>query len=171
VWTLPQTPRKTCLSTFRAINQGCFQLLFSLQYLHNTLLNLVSICVFTLFDDTYPFLLSHLPVHKLLFQCSICGHGGHQECYRAYYADIPMVPVKPSRVNSTQLVDDTGVDDAFPPNRHDVLKSSSPSKAGASEGNQYKADTSSDAPYQVIGHLCASGCGHFCWATTIKGKE
>ncbi|KAF9235674.1 hypothetical protein BU15DRAFT_89510 [Melanogaster broomeanus] len=33
----------------------------------------------------------HLPVRTLLFQCSVCSHGGHQECYRRYYMERPMV--------------------------------------------------------------------------------
>ncbi|KAJ7632721.1 hypothetical protein FB45DRAFT_978405 [Roridomyces roridus] len=34
-----------------------------------------------------------LPVHKLLFQCSVCHHGGHQDCYRRFYLENPMLPI------------------------------------------------------------------------------
>ncbi|KAH6910780.1 hypothetical protein BKA70DRAFT_1271501 [Coprinopsis sp. MPI-PUGE-AT-0042] len=42
----------------------------------------------------------HLPVRSLLFQCSVCKHGGHQACYRQFYlthpmVDLPSVPFLP----------------------------------------------------------------------------
>ncbi|PPQ63564.1 hypothetical protein CVT24_004861 [Panaeolus cyanescens] len=31
-----------------------------------------------------------LPVRSLLFQCSVCHHGGHEACYERYYMETPM---------------------------------------------------------------------------------
>ena len=32
---------------------------------------------------------SHLPVRALMYQCPVCMHGGHQDCYRLYYTRRP----------------------------------------------------------------------------------
>ncbi|KAJ7097842.1 hypothetical protein B0H15DRAFT_920560 [Mycena belliarum] len=94
-----------------------------------------------------------LPVRALLIQCSICGHGGHQACYRRYYIDHPMVPIPTPMVLS-------------------------PSERGRSRGRA--ADDETSAPDSLhtnseddhvvprtqkhLGHACVSGCGHWCWA-------
>ncbi|KAI6119652.1 hypothetical protein EDD17DRAFT_1605846 [Pisolithus thermaeus] len=87
----------------------------------------------------------HLPVHTLLFQCAVCTHGGHQECYRRYYMERPMDPLPSSTVSRGQLRVTT-----------DVVGSAQVN----GKGERYLA-----------GHPCAAGCGHFCWvaATDIDG--
>ncbi|KAJ7905612.1 hypothetical protein B0H14DRAFT_3079020 [Mycena olivaceomarginata] len=89
-----------------------------------------------------------LPVRSLLFQCSICHHGGHQECYRRYYMEHPMVPIPSTSVFSVsesrgrrrgRTADDVTTP-KFPSNIHRHINAS--------------------------GHPCVSGCGHWCWAAT-----
>ena len=49
----------------------------------------VSRLTVSLFTDSI--IHSHLPVRSLLFQCSVCKHGGHHACYRQFYLTHPMV--------------------------------------------------------------------------------
>jgi len=42
----------------------------------------------------------HLPVRSLLFQCSVCNHGGHQACYRKYYMEHPMLELPSASLSS-----------------------------------------------------------------------
>ncbi|KAK7020532.1 WD-repeats-region domain-containing protein [Favolaschia claudopus] len=97
-----------------------------------------------------------LPVRTLLFQCSICHHGGHQACFRRYYMEHPLIPIP----NNSSL---------FP----------SAESRGRSRGrtpDTVSTDVSKDSPEipfqstQItqarLGHPCVSGCGHWCWAAT-----
>ncbi|KAJ7741513.1 hypothetical protein DFH07DRAFT_52395 [Mycena maculata] len=87
-----------------------------------------------------------LPVRNLLFQCSICHHGGHQGCYRRYYMEHALVPIP-------------GVS---------VFSQSAP--RGRSRGSDVD-DEAQETAFQIdhspkqLGHPCVSGCGHWCWAT------
>ncbi|KAG2341601.1 hypothetical protein BDR05DRAFT_888115 [Suillus weaverae] len=87
----------------------------------------------------------HLPVRALLFQCSVCTHGGHQECYRRYHMGRPMVDISTSlSARGRSLIrerDDDGEEG------EDVT---------CSEGRGERT---------LAGHPCAAGCGHYCWAT------
>ncbi|KAJ7685293.1 hypothetical protein DFH06DRAFT_37253 [Mycena polygramma] len=93
-----------------------------------------------------------LPVRTLLFQCSICHHGGHQACYRRYYMEHPMVPIPSTLVLSS------------PENRGRRRGRT------ADEGTAPPQDDAPDTPFQTVqmqkrlGHPCVSGCGHWCWA-------
>lgn len=99
---------------------------------------------------------SRLPVRTLLFQCSVCSHGGHQACYQRYYMQRPMVELPTSfhmiseirgRPVTRNILSNGGDDD-------DMITVNPP-------------ETSSPSPRghtKLIGHPCASGCGHFCWA-------
>ncbi|KAJ7125451.1 hypothetical protein C8R43DRAFT_1030196 [Mycena crocata] len=97
-----------------------------------------------------------LPVRSLLFQCSICNHGGHQACYRRYYMEHPMVSM-PSVLVLSQS-EGRGRSRARTPegetatlvSSHEDL-SRNPSLAGQTQ--------------KRLGHPCVSGCGHWCWAT------
>ncbi|KAJ7509976.1 hypothetical protein B0H11DRAFT_1168825 [Mycena galericulata] len=87
-----------------------------------------------------------LPVRTLLFQCSVCHHGGHQECYRRYYMERPMVPIP-------------GVS---------ILSQSE--HRGRSRGRPIDEEVTESAFHtgraqKQLGHPCVSGCGHWCWAT------
>ncbi|KAJ7285734.1 hypothetical protein C8J57DRAFT_1446565 [Mycena rebaudengoi] len=95
-----------------------------------------------------------LPVRALLFQCSICHHGGHQACYRRYYMQHPMVSIPATipllaQSESRGRTRDRTADDETP-------------LRGASQ------DTEDAFPVgqtnKRFGHRCVSGCGHWCWA-------
>lgn len=85
-----------------------------------------------------------LPVRTLLFQCSVCTHGGHQECYRRYHMGRPMVDIPTSlSARGRSLIrerDDNG------------------------EGEEVTC-SKSQGERTLAGHPCAAGCGHYCWAT------
>lgn len=87
----------------------------------------------------------HLPVRTLLFQCSVCTHGGHQECYRRYHMGRPMVDIPTSlSARGRSLIrerDDNGEEGE---------------EVTCSEGRGERT---------LAGHPCAAGCGHYCWAT------
>ncbi|KAG1810953.1 uncharacterized protein BJ212DRAFT_1526217 [Suillus subaureus] len=87
----------------------------------------------------------HLPVRTLLFQCSVCTHGGHQECYRRYHMGRPMVDIPTSlSARGRSLIrerDDDG-----------------------EEGEEVTC-SESRGERTLAGHPCAAGCGHYCWAT------
>ncbi|KAG2077771.1 hypothetical protein BDR04DRAFT_1064549 [Suillus decipiens] len=96
----------------------------------------------------------HLPVRTLLFQCSICTHGGHQDCYRRYYMGHPMVDIPTSlSARGRSLIrerDDDGEEGE---------------EVTCSEGRGGRT---------LAGHPCAAGCGHYCWATVgghLDAKE
>ncbi|KAH7885076.1 hypothetical protein F5I97DRAFT_1810259 [Phlebopus sp. FC_14] len=89
----------------------------------------------------------HLPVRNLLFQCSVCAHGGHQDCYRRYYMKRPMLELasQPYAARGRQLHrDQDDVNDTV-----DKVKMMERSMAG---------------------HPCAAGCGHFCWAAVAHSE-
>ncbi|KAF7338217.1 WD-REPEATS-REGION domain-containing protein [Mycena venus] len=98
-----------------------------------------------------------LPVRSLLFQCSICHHGGHQACYRRYYMEHPMVPIPSSSVFS--LSESRGrrrgraVDDDAAP-------------VGSMQDDSPEIPFKSSQTQKHLGHPCVSGCGHWCWAAT-----
>ncbi|KAI0003209.1 hypothetical protein BJV74DRAFT_812265 [Russula compacta] len=115
----------------------------------------------------------HLPVKSMLFQCAVCSHGGHQACYRRFYAEMPLVhlpaPQSPSSAGSslkfsaprvcrsTSRSKDRGCDDAI-----DIAVP------------DYAIDASAvvaPSPRQLMGHSCAAGCGHFCWVANFKEEE
>ncbi|OJA08915.1 hypothetical protein AZE42_07365 [Rhizopogon vesiculosus] len=87
----------------------------------------------------------HLPVRTLLFQCSVCTHGGHQECYRRYYMDRPMVDIP----------------------AYSSARGRSLTREREDDGGEEREEiTSSQGQWErtLAGHPCAAGCGHFCWA-------
>jgi len=108
----------------------------------------------------------HLPVKSMLFQCAICSHGGHQTCYRQFYAKIPLVLLPTPLVPST----------ASPLKVHRRLtRSTSRSNDGEADDSNappdFSFDTSTVTPAsssQLLGHPCAAGCGHFCWVANIR---
>src|SRR5882762_10779122 len=97
---------------------------------------------------------SHLPVRTLLFQCSVCAHGGHQECYRRYYMERPMVEVTMTSAPSEEIRGRPGASPLLPGNELE-------------DDNTVAADSVLDASGTVAlsqaqkfsGHPCATGCG------------
>ncbi|GJJ13186.1 hypothetical protein Clacol_007437 [Clathrus columnatus] len=65
----------------------------------NVIFNL-TIAQFGSWGLTYP-LIIHLPVRSLFIHCSICGHGGHQACYRTYMSTHLPVEIPPSDSQSS----------------------------------------------------------------------
>ncbi|KAG2139627.1 uncharacterized protein EDB93DRAFT_1298463, partial [Suillus bovinus] len=86
----------------------------------------------------------HLPVRTLLFQCSVCTHGGHQECYRRYHMGRPIVDIPPSL----------------------SARGRSLLRERDNDGEEGEEVTYSEGRGErtLAGHLCAAGCGHYCWA-------
>jgi hypothetical protein len=116
--------------------------------------------------------LSHLPVKTMLFQCAICSHGGHQACYRQFYAEIPLfllsAPQMPSPGSPMKL----------PPR---LYRSASASRSKDREwddatdivaaDDSFDTSTVTAAPRQLMGHPCAAGCGHFCWVANFREDD
>ncbi|TFK20632.1 WD40 repeat-like protein [Coprinopsis marcescibilis] len=109
-----------------------------------------------------------LPVKTLLFQCSICKHGGHQSCYRRYYlqqamVDLPasFLPQNEDRGRSlarqmTHLSEDDHV--SVSSTRGSIADTTASVNQSPS-----RTDPSVIGP-KLVGHPCAAGCGHYCWA-------
>ena len=122
---------------------------------------------------------SHLPVRSLLFQCPVCLHGGHRNCYQQYYLrrplqELPSVPTVTAATNAPEThrstpttpeskfrgraisrsVDGDGSDDGV-------------SSRDGEEGRfGFRGPDSNviDTKNTLLGHPCAAGCGHYCWA-------
>lgn len=132
---------------------------------------------------------SQLPVRTLLFQCSVCKHGGHQACYRDYYAHGPNVEIGASRYSDPPPVDAPltltlpNLDDGPPgtpgtPRRHSSIGlegDSGPTGSGSNSivdlpSVRAAASTSFHAGEKrsrLLGYPCATGCGHVCWASNV----
>ena len=115
---------------------------------------------------------SHLPVKSMLFQCAVCSHGGHQACYRRFYAEIPLallpaphalspgsplkLPPRLYRSTSTSRSKDRERDDAT-----DLV----------APDDSFDTSTVTPTPRQLMGHPCAAGCGHFCWVANFREDD
>ncbi|KAH7923852.1 hypothetical protein BV22DRAFT_1067906 [Leucogyrophana mollusca] len=92
----------------------------------------------------------HLPVRTLLFQCSVCTHGGHQECYWQYYMTRPMVELGlPLASRGRTIAREEDGDEG----------GEGPTRPAASMWRNEAG---------IVGHPCAAGCGHFCWAAARR---
>lgn len=113
---------------------------------------------------------SHLPVRAMLFQCPVCSHGGHQECYRRYHAEQPMLevhmPPSPSLSelglrgrslsrSGTEIAEDEG----------------SNSTDGKFEASGLPTPATLAQTRRLMGHPCAAGCGHYCWMANERVEE
>ena len=109
-------------------------------------------------------------------------HGGHQKCYKMYYLRRPtvnlksqqpatppqqatVVPLTPSlqskpipRGRTLSKLDDVS-DDGFSASGKDGS-----SEAGESVGGA--VGIVGKKPMSILGHPCAAGCGHYCWAAS-----
>ncbi|THV00375.1 hypothetical protein K435DRAFT_854840 [Dendrothele bispora CBS 962.96] len=106
-----------------------------------------------------------LPVRGLLFQCSICSHGGHHACYSQYYAQRSMVQISPNLGNRNTLLEDRvrpgvsgGGENEAERDEAGGMNALSSVNAGTG-GGQYNL---TDTP-KFAGRPCAAGCGHYCW--------
>ncbi|KAH9941480.1 hypothetical protein B0H21DRAFT_546035 [Amylocystis lapponica] len=129
----------------------------------------------------------HLPVRALLFKCSVCMHGGHQECYRNYYMRRPMVELASAPSVDHHHHPRQGIESGLVPERvrgRAASKSSSTlggesdggsddstglrsseGKAAFGEIGEFETTT---AAQTLLGHPCAVGCGHYCWV--VRGQ-
>ena len=115
---------------------------------------------------------SHLPVKSMLFQCAVCSHGGHQACYRQFYAEIPLAllsaPQAPLPGSPLKL----------PPR---LYRSASMSRSKDRECDDatdivvpddlFDTSTVTPAPRELMGRPCAAGCGHFCWVANFREDD
>ncbi|KAA1475838.1 hypothetical protein DENSPDRAFT_449486 [Dentipellis sp. KUC8613] len=124
----------------------------------------------------------HLPVRKMLFHCAICSHGGHQECYRRYYLERPMVeiPTPPSPPQATVPATHTrGRSLSRGSNGHTALgdeevkpeKEKEKEKEKDVSGAGNAVNGAQGLGRQLMGHPCATGCGHFCWIGNERTDE
>lgn len=93
----------------------------------------------------------HLPVRSLLFQCSVCTHGGHQECYRRYYMERPM--------------------DVLPPALSRGRQHRRPQNGTNGDAAESDIHTDEAGERSLAGHPCAAGCGHVCWMAVGDRKS
>lgn len=119
-------------------------------------------------------------------------HGGHQECYRNYYAGLSMVPLPPitksdsstragflreleregerargraaSRSESVRHVGDSDIPDEAP----SPSLTNTESKAGSADTRERERGLVCASSRTLLGRPCAAGCGHYCWATNDK---
>jgi len=134
---------------------------------------------------------SRLPVRALLFQCSVCNHGGHQSCYRQYYLEQPMIdlptlflpPSHNARGRSSNrnppskpTDDDAASTSSVAPSVSDALSSQGDAASAISLPTSTVDTLSTQSPVRVntmklAGHPCAAGCGHYCWAANIYSDD
>ncbi|KAJ3718424.1 hypothetical protein C8R42DRAFT_144193 [Lentinula raphanica] len=124
-----------------------------------------------------------LPVRGIMFQCSICCHGGHHSCYRRYYGTRPMMEIPPhasddssAHTKSARVFTTTS----------EVTRStaSTASTAGTDDESMSTTsiqDTSSETGLEpseavsrsrLLGHPCVVPlCGHHCWVANIEDTK
>ncbi|KAF9266459.1 hypothetical protein L218DRAFT_69517 [Marasmius fiardii PR-910] len=139
-----------------------------------------------------------LPVHGILFQCSVCAHGGHQVCYQRYFAQRAMVPVphsivlqEPSPSNTSSENDTIASTKASlrsilsSGGSIDTIGTSTTSITEEDGASTYSTSYSTmDASSEggggahgttkvshLVGRPCAAGCGHFCWVTKVSSTS
>lgn len=100
-----------------------------------------------------------------MFHCPVCMHGGHQKCYKEYYSartveplPTPTPPRTPARTRASSM--------------SVVGSEGDPTPAGADIRDALVSSTPQPPPLreQLSGHPCASGCGHYCWASVQGGQ-
>ena len=129
---------------------------------------------------------SRLPVRALLFQCSVCHHGGHQECYRQYYFQHTMVELPTSfpkrdgrgrpSTRYSQPTDDisnissSSLSSMTTESTSQIDASSTVSTLSSAADPLYSAQSPThNSLHKLTGHPCAAGCGHYCWAANMLG--
>ncbi|KAI0044133.1 WD40 repeat-like protein [Auriscalpium vulgare] len=109
----------------------------------------------------------HLPVRSMLFHCAVCSHGGHQDCYRRYYMERPMVEIARPPTPPPTATTHRG---------RSVSRSSTVTTVEDGEPWEGRTDPvtlSNSLPLArpLMGHPCAAGCGHFCWVANEKEDD
>ncbi|TFK81768.1 hypothetical protein K466DRAFT_501579 [Polyporus arcularius HHB13444] len=119
----------------------------------------------------------HLPVRSLMFQCPVCLHGGHQDCYREYHTRRPPDEITPPPVPLSTRLGRTL--DVNPPRGRALSRTNSSYTGDGESDDGVSAQGDGDGTtgsYNsakgilvsstsiVLGRLCAAGCGHHCWA-------
>jgi len=102
-----------------------------------------------------------LPVRVLLFQCSVCSHGGHQECYRRYYMRRPMTELPTLFLPASELRGRSMTRDVSP-----ALGDDRNSPVGGFDHPVEHSPVQARQAAKLVGHPCAAGCGHYCWAAS-----
>lgn len=97
-----------------------------------------------------------------LFVCAVCSHGGHRDCYYRFYMQRPMVELSvstlplPSEERGRRSIRSSGV--------------SPREQEGSyfSKIDENAVEERKGSMVRVMGHPCAAGCGHHCWASSEK---
>ncbi|KAJ3890938.1 hypothetical protein GG344DRAFT_48434 [Lentinula edodes] len=122
-----------------------------------------------------------LPVRGLMFQCSVCAHGGHQSCYRRYYTTRPMdvlshvstVLSKARQTTSSSEISRSTASIASTAGTDDEAMSttSASNRDTSSETGVEPLETTSHARL-LLGHPCVVPlCGHHCWIANIEDNR
>ncbi|KAJ3772857.1 hypothetical protein FB446DRAFT_642775 [Lentinula raphanica] len=124
-----------------------------------------------------------LPVRGIMFQCSICCHGGHHSCYRRYYGTRPMMEIPHHASNDSSAHTKSA---RVSTTTSEVTRStaSTASTAGTDDESMSTTsiqDTSSETGLEpseavsrsrLLGHSCVVPlCGHHCWVTNIEDTK
>ncbi|KAF9020966.1 hypothetical protein BDZ89DRAFT_1201771 [Hymenopellis radicata] len=139
-------------------------------YMQHLVCSLIARCLL----PTSHLLFSRMPVRGLLFQCSICSHGGHHLCYQRYYMQRPMTEL-PRKFTPVSF-DDRGrsvtrsTANTLPLNDDDASSAISGLGLGDSMTDTQRPLPSGNAD-NLMGHPCAAGCGHYCWAAIGKRDD
>jgi len=129
---------------------------------------------------------SHLPVRTLLFQCSVCNHGGHLSCYRRHYLEQPMTDLpslflpnargRPSHRNPPSIPTDDDAMSTLAASVSDALSSQSDAASAISLPTSTVDTLTTQSLVRVntmglVGHRCPAGCGHHCWAANTYDDD
>ncbi|KAF8067048.1 hypothetical protein FPV67DRAFT_1497690 [Lyophyllum atratum] len=112
-----------------------------------------------------------LPVRALLFQCSICSHGGHQACYRAFYSQQPMVDLPGSFTHAADVKAGAARKRSPSGSTDDDMSSTVSTLNSVVESLVETSSPQRIGQTRLAGYPCAAGCGHFCWATSVSGED
>ncbi|KAI0929589.1 hypothetical protein AcV7_005082 [Taiwanofungus camphoratus] len=129
----------------------------------------------------------HMPVRALLFKCSICMHGGHQECYSKFYRKTRVAVEISTPPSSPHRRPHASPNPGAVPER---ARGRATSRSGSTIGGDSDGGSDDSAglrygdsrfgednglfigPMHVLrGYPCAAGCGHYCWITNEIPKS
>lgn len=103
-----------------------------------------------------------LPVRTGLFFCAICTHGGHRNCYYQYYTQRPMDEIK---VSTLPVSEDRGRRSVRSPG---VLPREPDGSYFSRVDEDVVEENKDNIVIRLMGHPCAAGCGHYCWAASER---
>ncbi|KAJ3786355.1 hypothetical protein GGU10DRAFT_427441 [Lentinula aff. detonsa] len=126
-----------------------------------------------------------LPVRGLMFQCSVCSHGGHQLCYRRYYMARPMMDVASDALtdltsHSNQARGSTSASEVSRSTGSTASTAGTDDESTSTTSTSVQ-DTSSEIGVEpseptsrsrLLGHPCVVPlCGHHCWIAKIEENK